>query len=831
MWGNYALSLYRTLSRHRLYAALNTLGLALGIAVCTILLLVVRFETSFDKAIRGADQVYRVNEIVTFPGRPMQEAPSTPGVLLPALMTDFPQIRSGARLMDQRLIVRSGPQQAYERVVLADPTIFDIVPLPFVAGSPAHALDDTTSLVVSQSMARKYFGTEHAVGRRLTFVIDGAARDYRVTGVMQDVPANSHLVLDFVVRYSVDLLPAQAPLLQRWGSSMMYTYIRAKPADAQAIQAGFPAFVDRHAGEDMPFLAGKASDAMQFRLLPLTSLHFADAKTQGAFKPGADPLFVGALGIMGVVTLLIALVNYVSLATARSGLRAREVAVRKVMGATRQALILQFVGESVVLALLAGLIAAALAEASLPAVSAMLGEPITLHYFGPDGVALPMAGLCVVVGLLAGVYPAIVLSGFRPASVLASARTPGGGRAGARVRQVMAVGQFAIAICLMICTSVIFAQTEFVRNADLGFRRDGLIIVQGLGEQQVRPDRRNLLEAFRNVPGVVAATVSDRRPATDEENNTGVSLVSNPSVKPTLTMERMSSDYMRTYGLKMVAGRPLGLAQRLDDKAGIDAEIIADRGLNIMVNESAAHALGFSNPAGVVGQRMRLGKTSSGRDFVVTIVGVTQDVRFLSPRSPPRPQVYLQDTGLGARDNAAGWTAAVRVPEAEIPAVRRRLETLWRSMEPGTPFQAETVQAALKPYYDPDARRAQLFAVGAVLSAMIACLGLYGLAAFNTSRRFKEIGIRKTLGASTADVMRLLIGEFLKPVLWANLIAWPLGFFAMRAWLAGFDQRISLNPAYFLLPTAAALLVAVLTVADQAFRVARAEPAKALRYE
>jgi putative ABC transport system permease protein len=645
---------------------------------------------------------------------------------------------------------------------------------------------------------------------------------------MRDVPPNSHLVLDFVARYSVDLMPTIAPLLNRWGSSVLSTYIRtASAADAQAIQAALPAFIDRHVRDDMP---SRASQFMKYRLKPVTSLHFADAKTQGAFKPGADPLFVSALGVMGVVTLLIALVNYISLATARAGLRGREVAVRKVMGATRRALVVQFVGESVVLALVAGLIAAAMAEAALPAVSAMLGEPITLNYFGAQGVALPLIGLCLAVGLLAGVYPAIVLSAFRPASVLASARTPGGGRAGARVRQVMAIGQFAIAICLMICTAVIFSQTEFVRHADLGFRRDGLILVKGLGEQQVAKHRRSVLEAFRSVPGVISATASDRRPATDEENNTNVLLVSNPSVQPTLTVERMGSDYVRTYGLRVVAGRPLGLQQRLDDKGGIDAEIIAGRGLNVMINAGAARALGFT-PAGVLGQRLRIGKTSSGRDYVGTVVGVTQDVRFLSPRTPAPPQIYLQDTGLGSVDNATGWTAAVRVPESELPAVRRRLEALWRTMEPGTPFQAETVQAALKPYYDPDARRAQLFAVGATLSAVIACLGLYGLAAFNTSRRFKEIGIRKTLGASTADVMRLLIGEFLKPVLWANLIAWPLGFFAMRAWLAGFDQRISLNPAYFLLPTAAALLVAVLTVADQAFRVARAEPAKALRYE
>jgi len=251
----------------------------------------------------------------------------------------------------------------------------------------------------------------------------------------------------------------------------------------------------------------------------------------------------------------------------------------------------------------------------------------------------------------------------------------------------------------------------------------------------------------------------------------------------------------------------------------------------VMVNARGARALGFAHPRDILGQSVRLGVTKSGRDLVATVVGVVGDVRFLSPRAPPVPQVYLQDTALGAVDEPTNWAAAIRVHDGDQAAVLKRIETLWRSMEPATPLQAETVQAALQPYYDPDARRGQLFAAGAVLSGVIACLGLYGLAAFNTARRFKEIGIRKTLGASTADVMRLLIGEFLRPVLWANLIAWPLAYFAMQAWLAGFDQRITLNPAYFLIPSIAAVLVAVLTVAEQAFRVARAEPARALRYE
>jgi len=825
MLRNYALAFYRNLARHRLYAALNVLGLALGIAVCAVLLLVVRFETSFDRWMPDGANIYRVNLTSHWPGRVPKEQPSTQPVLLPNLLAEFPQIRAGARLVDHKAAVRQAGQTAYERVVLSDPDVFKVFELPFAAGSPTTALGDTSSLVVTQAMARKYFGTEHALGRPLTLVINGTPRDYRVTGVLKDLPPNTHLALDMMVRFSPQLSDRPEQLTD-WGSSYLYTYLRLRSAeDASAIQAELPRFVDRRATGIGP----SASRFLVYTLRPLARLHFADAHSSDAFRPGADPLFVAALGVMGVVTLLIAVVNYVSLATAHAGVRAREVALRQVMGATRRALIVQFMAESVALALVATLIAAALIELSLPAVSAVLGEPIRLRYSGPDNFVPPLIVLALLTGLASGLYPALVLSGFRPAGVLAAARAPGGGRGGARVREGLAVGQFAVAICLMVCTAVIYGQMQFVRHADLGFDRDNLIVVK-VGQKEVARDKRALLQTLRNLPGVVSATASDRRPATDSDSSTNVGLLSNPSVEPTLTYEWIAPDYMQTYGLRMLAGRPLGQQQSLDDDRGRDTDDLPD-GLNAMINASAARAFGFARVGAAVGHRIRLGKSANGRDFLATIVGVVDDVRFTSPHAPPAPQLYLQNSGLGSKTDSSPWAIALRVPQARQAQVLREVADVWRRMEPGTPLEAETADAALEPYYDPEARRGELFAAGAVLACVIACLGLYGLAAFNTSRRFKEIGIRKTLGASTADVARLLIGQFLRPVLWANLIAWPLGFLAMRPWLAGFDQRIGLSPGYFLAASTLAALVALGTVASQTLRVARQEPSTALRYE
>jgi putative ABC transport system permease protein len=830
MLGNYALSLYRTLSRHRLYAALNTFGLALGLAVCTILFLVVRFETGFDHWAPHRDAIFRVNRISTFPGAPRREVPNSQYVALPRLMADFPQIVAGARLMDNNLVVRNGTQQAFERVIFADPSVWDVFPLPFVAGDRATALADPSGVVITQATARKYFGSDHVLGRRLTLVVRGEARDYRVTGVLRNLPADSNLVMDLVIRLGPESLGKQVfDMLQSWGSSVSETYLRLRsPADAAVIQKALPAFMDREASD----IEKPASRYENYRLIPLAKVRFADAGNQDAFKTGVDGLFVAALGVMGAVTLLIAVVNYVSLATARAGMRAREVAIRKVMGATRRMLIWQFVGESMAVALAAGLIGSALLELAQPAVSAMLGEPIRAAYFGPQGIFFLLLGLCLAVGLAAGIYPALALSRFRSAAVLASARAPGGGRAGTRLREALAVGQFAITICLMICTAVIFGQMQYLRSADVGFRRDGLLIVRSLGDQQVAPQVLTILEAFRHTPGVISVTASDRRPAPESNRSGDVRLLSNPAIQPTLLRERIGADYARTYGLQLVAGRVLDADHRLDDMAGLPGETVAGRGLNIMINEGAARALGFADPRQAIGQVLRIGRTGSGKDFNTPVAGVVRDVRFVDPHQSPPPQIYMMDSKLDARgDDRPGWSAAVRVRDGTQAEVRQRLETVWRSLAPGAPFQGETVQVTMQPFYDNDGRRGQLFAAGAVLSAAIACLGLYGLAAFNTSRRVKEIGIRKTLGASTADVLRLLVGEFLRPVLWANLIAWPAAYFAMRWWLAGFDQRISLNPAHFLAPSLAAILVAVLTVAEQAFRVSRAEPSRALRYE
>jgi putative ABC transport system permease protein len=577
------------------------------------------------------------------------------------------------------------------------------------------------------------------------------------------------------------------------------------------VQASLDQFLNRHAREVGP----KPTDLLRLKLQPLPAIHFADVAVNDAFRPGVDQLFVWTLALVAMTALFIAAVNYVNLSTARAGLRSREVALRKVLGATRGALLVQFLTESVLLTALAALLGLALTELALPAANAALGVDLRLSYLGPEGFVPLLAALVLVIGLGAGLYPAFVLARFEPASALAASRSGGGGRSGSRIREGLVALQFAISIAMIVCTAVIYAQTSFIRNADLGYQREGLMIVGGL--EEVEPRIVPLYRAFTGLPGVTGVTLSTRSPGDDQVLTALLTRSGLGGRERDMPYERTGPDYFRTYGIRIVAGRDFDPANRADDLAGATREELTERGMNLILNERGARLLGFSDPREAVGATLRL----SG--MPAHVIGVAADVRFGSPREPVAPMFYL-------RDSDTARFAVVRY-RGEPQTVRAGLEREWRRIAPATPFEAETVEQTLNTFYEPDERRSRLFAAGAVLAVAIGCIGLYGLGAFTAGRRTKEIGIRKVLGASTSDVLRLLLVQFLRPVVLANLLAWPLAFVLMRAWLNGFDQQIALSPAYFVLATGLAFLIALSTVTFQALQAARSNPIEALRHE
>ena len=537
------------------------------------------------------------------------------------------------------------------------------------------------------------------------------------------------------------------------------------------------------------------------------------------------------LGAVGVLTLILAAVNYVNLATARATLRAREVALRKAVGASQAALVAQFMTEALVTVLFAGLIGLALCELALPAINAAGGTDLRINYLGEESTPLFLAGVVVLVGLGAGVYPAWVLTRFQPAQVLASARSPGGGRASGRVREVLVVLQFAVATAFMVATGVIISQIHYLRVADLGFSRQGVINVNAFGDAQISAAQQtSLLSAWRALPGVVAVTGSDAAPGGGGGVDTeGFKRPGAPGAGLAFQQISTRPDFFRAYGARLLAGRLLDLSHGADDTPqgpaiGVDAPA-STLAHSVVINRAAATALGFHNVSDAVGQSVYEARMQGGFN-PLTVAGVVDDLRFYSPRDPIHATVYFL-RNQDFRPQIAGVRYAADDPQ-EIIAW---LKAVWRKIAPGAPFSAATIDNNLEAFYRPDEQRARLFSIGSALSVLIGCVGLYGLAAFNTARRFREIGIRKTLGASTTDILKLLLIQILRPVVIANLIAWPIAYAAMRAWLSSFDQRIALNPLFFIFASILALAVACATVIAQSLRLAQSEPAKALHHE
>jgi len=813
------LTLYRSLSRHRLYAALNVFGLAFGIAVFLVLALVVQYERGFDRWLPNADHVYRIDGTFSYPGQAPNESSRMTYAALDFLRADYPQIKGGAREMPLPQPVSVGDIIDSEQVSYVDPSFLDVIELPLIAGRRADALAQPGNVVVTESIARKYFGTIQAVGRTLEVSESGVKRSFSVSAVLKNLPADTTLRFDLLV----PLTPAieeSLPHLHNWGSFMGPTYLRfATASDARTVQGSLRDFILRRASGsgDNQLGTHHPEDHFKLSLIALPDAHFHDL-TVSSDVPGVDKRVVYSLGVVGLLALATAAINYINLATARSGLRAREVALRKVMGATRRMLLVQFLGEAVALVALSAMIGLALTELAVPMVNVLGGWAVQIDYL--EVVPLLLA-LVVLLGLVAGFYPALMLAAYRPAAVLAAARTPAGGRMGARVRNILVLAQFASAIAFAICTLVINAQAVFLRNADRGFDRQGLILVQSLSAEELLPRQNVIVDALRRVPGVISATTSDREPNSTDSDSTSVKIPGHVGPDPAMLFETVGRGYFDTYGVHLDAGRPFDDVHREDDRAGAN---VGERPSSVIINRTAVSVMGFGNPAAAIGRHFVVGSKINNR--VLTVTGVVQDVRFMSPRAAVDGQFYTYDTHP-FRDAQA----AIRFKGVSRNEMMQRLGAAWHGVAPDNPFVAKTAEERLVDFYQPDQQRARLFSVGAVLAVAIACVGLYGLASFNTARRVKEIGIRKVLGASTRDVLLLLVGQFVLPVLLANLIAWPVAWAVMRSWLAGFDQRIVLSPLYFAAVTLAALAISVLTVAGQVWRVARSEPARALRYE
>ena len=830
MWRNYWTVAVRALAKSKSYSIINIAGLAIGMAACILILLYIDYERSYDGWLPDVENTYQVQTWSPHPsdGEPFFSQ-MTPYITKDRIRKDFPQVVGAVyALSSAPVFFMDGQASTTKDYLIADDDFLKVVNLPLVSGT---SLPAAQTAVLTQTEARNRYGTDDVVGKTLTVISKGVKRDFRITGVIKDVPKNSSMKVNAVLRMDFNSFFATEPnFLTCWGCQSGWVYLKVRPeTDIRQLQAQEPAWEKRNIpDEPNGAIRYNHGDEEDWHFVNLRDIHLGQAQG-GAMTPGNDRRSIATFAIIALLILGMAVVNFTNLATARASQRAREVALRKVLGATRRQLIVQFVAESILISAVAMLLALALVELLVRPFAAFLDADLSLRYFGVSGVLLPAIALTFVVGVVSGIYPAFFLSRFQPAQVLkanrSAAETPGSGR----VRAALVVLQFAVSIGLIICTAVIYGQTVYARSVDPGYQRDHILQVDDMNRYQLIPQAETIVEQMKRIPGVVAAGLTDIGVATENNSNTGL-IPPGSSKMVSIGQYGVSPGFKDAMGLKLLAGRWFDQNRPADDTT-LDFPIqkdqemaYAQRGVNVVMNEYAIRKLGFKSPQDAVGKVIRSELFEPGIGMVnIAIIGVVGDSRFRTVRTPIDPIMFMN-----VKKGPAWMVIRYRGDPATVQAA---IESQWKQITNEVPFQAKFSEDIMRELYKAEDARAKIFAAFSLLAVIIGCLGLFGLAAFTAQRRTKEIGIRKVLGARTRDIVQLLVWQFSRPVIIANVIAWPVAWWMMRSWLNGFDERIPLTPVPFLIAALIALGIAVATVVGHAIKVARANPIHALRYE
>jgi putative ABC transport system permease protein len=817
MLKNYLKTAWRNILKSKGFSILNIAGLAVGLAVCLLILLYVRAELSYDAYHASAERIYRVQNAWLKPDGSIQsEFPTLAPSYALLLRNDFPEIERLARMWNRAgTIIKAGDRTfSEERFYFAEPEIFDILTIPLVQGDPATALSDVGGIVLSRTTARKYFGDADPMGRGL--VLPSADNmEFRVTGVMEDVPARSHIHFDFLASYiTLKGLSGSGDAdyfhgTRNFSDNVTAVYVRlTEPGGGQSLQAKMPAFLDRHfpPREDEQGRLVKASESRTLHVQKVKDIHLY-AHTRADFEPAGDIRTVRLFTVIALFILAIACVNFVNLSTARGVKRAREVGLRKVVGATRRTLAAQFLGESFLITFLALLLAVGLVVLALPAYGRFVGHAFGAgSLFSPAGLGLVAAGF-LLTGLAAGIYPALYLAAFRPSTILRGELTRG--RGGAALRKALVVFQFAISIALIFSVTVITRQTRFLRTADVGYARDNIICVPV--ETAVSRRWTDMKAALLREPSVLAATLSKRAPTGRLLDSPGFwAEVEGQRVQSAFGMphNRVEQDFFRTYGMTLVAGRDFS------------EDIPTDAAEAFILNETAVRRLGFESPEAALGAAFgTFAPNRNGR-----VIGVVRDFNYESMHRAIVPIVTY------VAPNQAN-TLSLRIAPGSLGKVVRHIQSVFDSLNPGGPVRYDFLSERLAALYRAEERAMKMFFFFSLLAIAVGCLGLFGLASFSAERRTKEIGVRKVLGASAPAIAGLLSREFTKGVVAANLVAWPAAYFASKQWLEGFAYRVPVGIVPFVVSAALALAIALLTVSYQAVRAALTDPVRSLRYE
>jgi len=816
MFKNYFKVAIRSLLKQKAYSFINIVGLSVGLASCLLITFFVVDELSYDKFHKNADQIYKITLERKYPNHSTLYA-IIPHSYAEVIMSDFPEVEATVRMSGQInnavVVYRDAPngEKRFEEnfLMAADSNFFKVFTIDLLIGEADKVLVNPTDMVVTASTAKKYFGDEEAIGKTLNFF----NQDFKVTGVCEDVPENSHFKFDFLTKWSDEFFGGGREA--NFINFSAHTYLVLKPGTNPAnVEAKFPALVDRYASAQIEKDLGKSwedykkeGNGYQYFLQPLTSIHLDPQNIEAKMRPGGNLNYVYFLIAIAILIVLIACINFMNLATARSAERAREVGVRKTMGSERKQLISQFLIESILISLTATLVAVLLVQLALPYFNDLAGKQLQLKF--TPAILSALLSLALIAGLLAGSYPAFVLSSFNPVSVMKGAVSSGG--KGSWLRNGLVIFQFWISIVLMVGTLVVSDQLKFMQEKSLGYDKEQMLVVERAFALQDK--QQTFLDEVERLPEIQAAGLASSMLGRQGDFFGAQWTPEGSSEILTTKSIIINDDMAHVVGFELVEGR--GYSKETNDS------------LSVMLNEAATRALDIKDP---IGKKLSLVRRTPQGNVTITytIVGIVKDFNFQSLRDEITPLSIQSSESFGG---GGGAYLYAKVKPGKLKEAVASVEVAWKQLAPEEPFKFQFLDENLKANYEADQRAGTLFGVFAGLAIIIACVGLFGLAAYTASLRTKEIGIRKVLGATVWTVVLLLSKDFTKLILIAFVLAVPLGWYMMSQWLEGFAYRTTLSPLTFLLAGTVALVISLLTVSYQSIKAAVRNPVRSLRSE
>jgi putative ABC transport system permease protein len=791
---NYLLLAVKHLRKQRVFSVINILGLTVGITCCFMIFLFIMNELSYDDFHKNGKNIYRVMRVGNNNGE-RRNVPYLSPPYGPTLINDYPDaVQASVRLMrDNDLISYDNISFNEKNIYLADKNFFEFFDFRLTKGNSATVLKEPNSIVLSETTAKKYFGNDEPIGKILQFNKD---QQLKVTGICKDVPVNSHLQFDMVIPLEL-LRPMQPDWFTQWPSNGLFTYIQLNPnVDAKQFEKHFPAFMDKYLGD----YYASAGFKMGLTIQPLSDVYFTTDALDNVKHGNKKMVYI--FMCIAILILVIACINFINLATARATDRSKEVGLRKVLGAVRRQLFSQFMLESILYATVACILSIGLVQLLMPAYSNLLGYQLP-SFWGNPIVYIFLVAVILIVGLLAGSYPALLLSSFSPIESLKGKLKVG--KSGSFFRKALVVFQFGISVLLIISVVIIMSQMNYMRNTDLGFNKEQTMIVR-FDNLAISRKKSQFKNELKTIPAVQNVSLMSGEPGGFHDGY-GFEAEGKSQEQLIFRTEYADWDFAKTLGLKIITGRDLSENFKTDSLQ------------SVLINRTAANTLGYT-PEQAIGKWIKnLSKDSLRR----TIIGVVEDYHFSSMKSRIEPLVISPGTDKRL--------ALIRLKTSQLPSAIAAIKKIYTNVAPDYPFEYSFLDEQFDKAYKTESKQQSVLSIFSMIAIFIACLGLFGLASYTAIKKTKEIGIRKVLGSSVQNIILLLSKDLLKPVLIGTAIAIPIGYYAMNKWLQGFAYRISFHWWMFAIAVVVAVTIALLTVGLQALKAAIANPIKSLRTE